>query len=189
VSGLPPDLVEFCQHDEPTIAFTFGTGMMHASELFRTGLAACERLGVRGIFLTKFRSQLPSEMPRWALHCKFAPFQDLFPRCAAVVHHGGIGTVAKALEAGTPQLILPFGFDQLDNALRVERLGAGRWLKSKHRGVARLAEELGHLTTAPGIAVKAKALAGQFESGQNGLERAAALIDRMILENFQQALT
>lgn len=122
---LPPMVEEFCRRGPPPVAFTFGTGMAHSSELFRAALNACEILGVRGIFLTKYREQLPNAMPPFAFHCGFAPFGTLLPQCAAVMHHGGIGTVAAALAAGTPQLVQPICFDQIDNGMRVKRLGAG----------------------------------------------------------------
>ena len=53
----------------------------------------------------------------------------VLPRCAAIVHHGGIGTLAQAIAAGTPQLTMPMGFDQPDNATRLARLGIGRWVR------------------------------------------------------------
>ena len=43
-----------------------------------------------------------------------------------MVHHGGIGTCAQALRAGIPQLVLPWGVDQFDNALRLKKLGVAR---------------------------------------------------------------
>jgi UDP:flavonoid glycosyltransferase YjiC (YdhE family) len=54
------------------------------------------------------------------------PFDALLPQVAVLVHHGGIGTTAAALAAGIPQLVIPFAFDQFDNAARVARLGVGR---------------------------------------------------------------
>jgi UDP:flavonoid glycosyltransferase YjiC (YdhE family) len=54
-----------------------------------------------------------------------APFDRLLPRASAIVHHGGIGTVACAIAAGIPQLVCPLAYDQFDNAARVERLGLG----------------------------------------------------------------
>jgi rhamnosyltransferase subunit B len=74
----------------------------------------------------------------------FAPFSELFPRCAAVIHHGGIGTTAKALTARVPQLIIPICFDQLDNAMRVEKLGCGRRLNSNAATPDKLALQLEH---------------------------------------------
>jgi UDP:flavonoid glycosyltransferase YjiC (YdhE family) len=49
---------------------------------------------------------------------------------AAVVTHGGHGTVIRALAAGVPALVLPHGRDQADNAARVRSRGAGLQLKS-----------------------------------------------------------
>jgi len=140
--SLPKNLLAFCQGGQSVITFTFGTGMMHAKDLFREAIEACRLLGSRAVFLTKFRSQLPDELPPFVHHCQFASFPELFPLCAAVVHHGGIGTVSNALTAGTPQLILPFAFDQMDNAVRVEKLGAGSWLKPAQRNAREIAAVL-----------------------------------------------
>ena len=139
---LPADLIDFCEADEPPIIFTFGTGMMHAEKLFASAIEACRILGRRGIFLTKFRAQLPETLGEDFRHVEFAPFQQIFPRSGVVVHHGGIGTTAKALAAGVPQLILPFAFDQMDNAVRVKDLGAGDWLNRQDRSPVKLARVL-----------------------------------------------
>jgi rhamnosyltransferase subunit B len=144
---LPAPVLEFCRAGSPPVAFTFGTGMMHAEKLFRAALEACRMLGLRGVFLTKYASQLPAPLPASVLHCAFAPFQKLFPLCAAVVHHGGVGTTAKALTAGTPQLLIPLAFDQMDNAARVRRLGMGDWLHVRLRSGAGIARALARLMT------------------------------------------
>ncbi|MCH7685672.1 MAG: glycosyltransferase [Planctomycetes bacterium] len=146
-SGVPADLLEFCNAGEPAVAFTFGTGMMHASRFFHEATKACRILGIRGIFLTKHSHQLPDPLPSFIRHCEFAPFQQLFPQCAAVVHHGGVGTTAKALAAGVPQLIVPLAFDQPDNAYRLKQLGVGDWVKPNRANSARLAKILKKLMT------------------------------------------
>jgi len=53
---------------------------------------------------------------------------ETLPRCAALIHHGGVGTLARAFQAGVPQIVVPFCHDQPDNSERVTRLGAGRWI-------------------------------------------------------------
>jgi UDP:flavonoid glycosyltransferase YjiC (YdhE family) len=63
----------------------------------------------------------------------YAPFSQLFSRVEAVVHHGGIGTAAQALRAGRPQLAVPYGFDQFDNAERLVRLRVARPREALHR--------------------------------------------------------
>ncbi|MEV4754129.1 activator-dependent family glycosyltransferase [Micromonospora sp. NPDC049559] len=57
----------------------------------------------------------------------FVPLNDLLPTCAAVVHHGGVGTKATAELHGVPQVILSFGADTTLMGEQVERLGAGLW--------------------------------------------------------------
>jgi UDP:flavonoid glycosyltransferase YjiC (YdhE family) len=54
-----------------------------------------------------------------------------------VVHHGGVGTTAKALAAGVPQVVVPVAYDQPDNGRRVVRLGVGAMLPAKRRPVGR----------------------------------------------------
>ena len=175
--GLSPELLEFCRAGAPPIAFTFGTGMMHGAPLFRAALSACRSLGARGLFLTKHARQAPPSLPPFVRHCEFAPFQELFPLCGAVVHHGGIGTTAQALAAGTPQLILPLAFDQMDNAVRVKRLGVGDWLDHRRRNGFHIAKALGRLR-APGPLERCRTRAMQF-SDQDGLEIAAGWIEEL----------
>ena len=86
-------------------------------------------------------------MPDTALHVGHARFEDLFPRCKAVVHHGGIGTTAKCIAAGVPQLIIPRSHDQPDNASRVVKLGLGKALSYYQTNTSQLAATLRQLLT------------------------------------------
>ena len=172
---LHPRILEFCRAGTPPVAFTFGTGMAHPAELFRAALEACKILGVRGIFLTKYKNQLPDPLPSAILHSAFAPFQMLFPQCAAVVHHGGIGTVAKAMAAGTPQLICPLCFDQPDNGVRTRELGVGDFLKSRRHSGRQIADALTRLLTHE-TRSRCRVMAARFENG-NALELTARHIE------------
>jgi rhamnosyltransferase subunit B len=111
------------------IVFTPGSAYRQGTRFFEAALAAGERLGKPALLLTGFAEQLPEPLPAHAYHAPYAPFSRVFPRCAAVVHHGGIGTLSQALRAGVPQLVMPMSYDQPDNALRLRRLGAGDWLE------------------------------------------------------------
>ena len=64
-------------------------------------------------------------LPAHVLWQPYVPLRAILPRCAALVHHGGIGTTAEALRAGVPQVIVPLAYDQFDNAARVTALQAG----------------------------------------------------------------
>jgi rhamnosyltransferase subunit B len=176
-AGLPAQLVDFCRAAAPPIAFTPGTGMRHGAEFFQTAVEACGMLGRRGILLTRHTHQLPTPLPDAVRHVAFAPFGELLPLCAAVVHHGGIGTTARALAAGTPQLVLPMAWDQPDNAARVRRLGAGSSLGARQRSAARLAKALSELLK-PEAQTRCRALSARF-GDDDALERAAVWLEEL----------
>jgi UDP:flavonoid glycosyltransferase YjiC (YdhE family) len=178
--ALPPDVLSFCHAGKPPVAFTFGTGMAHSAGLFQEAMEACAILGTRGIFLTKYRSQLPDTLPPTVMHYDFAPFQKLFPHCAAVVHHGGIGTVAKAMAAGTPQLIHPQCFDQIDNGMRVKKLGAGDCLRVKRTSGKKIAAALTALMTEE-ARTRCRTLMTRFDNA-DAFVAAARLLEKLATE-------
>lgn len=142
---LPSDVERFLRSGEPPIVFTFGTAMRHAASLFNTSVAACQLLGRRGLLVTRYAEQLPHQLPPNVCHVPYARFSQLLPRCAALVHHGGVGTTGQGLASGVPQLIMPMGFDQPDNAARAVRLGVARQVSPRAfrpQVVARLLSEL-----------------------------------------------
>jgi rhamnosyltransferase subunit B len=142
---LDPELEAFLDEDEAPLVMTPGSANQHASRLIQAGIDAANMLGRRLIVLTPFRDQLPDSMPKEIFHAERAPFSLLFPRCAAVIHHGGIGTCAEALAAGIPQMVVPFGFDQPDNATRLLHLGVGDYLDVDRMSHIRIADMLKEL--------------------------------------------
>jgi UDP:flavonoid glycosyltransferase YjiC (YdhE family) len=172
---VPGDVLEFCRAGPPPVAFTLGTGMTHAAGFFRAAVAACVGAGLRGILLTRYPALAPSPLPPTVRHCGFAPLRRLLPLCAAVVHHGGVGTTAAALEAGCPHVVLPLAWDQPDNAERVRRLGVGTVLGVRRRSARALARALAEVT-APAVRERCRqvaALAGR----EDGLEVAADWVE------------
>jgi UDP:flavonoid glycosyltransferase YjiC (YdhE family) len=175
--ALSEDVRMFCEEGSPPIAFTFGTGMTHAGGFFRTAVAVCEALGARGLLLTKYPGVIPVCLPPQVRHCAFAPFRQLFPLCGAVVHHGGVGTTAAALEAGCPQLVLPLAWDQPDNAARAAKFGVGLALGPRRRSRQHMSHALARLIT-PEITEQCRAIASRA-GGEDGLERAAGWVEEL----------
>jgi rhamnosyltransferase subunit B len=175
---LPADVRTFREEGPPPVLFTLGTGMAHAAMFFRTAVQTCETLGARGILITKFAELVPPNLPPGVIHCPFAPFRQLLPLCGAVVHHGGVGTTAAALEAGCPQLVLPLAWDQPDNAARVTKLGVGFALPLRRRSGRDLSAALAKLMVqetrdrCKEIAIQARAERG-FEVAANWVEELA----------------
>jgi rhamnosyltransferase subunit B len=181
---MTDDIAAFCRAGPAPIVFTLGTGMMHAARFFRSAVAACAALNCRGLFLTKFPQQLPRLLPDTIRHCSYAPFQKLFPLAAAVVHHGGAGTTAKALASGTPQLILPLAWDQPDNAARVHKLGVGTWLKASQRSSRHLARALTGLQS-PRVRSRCLEVAGLF-GNHDALETTANWVEEQFRSHGSQ---
>jgi rhamnosyltransferase subunit B len=142
LAGMSGELYAFLNAGKPPIAFTPGSAVAQGQHWFRAAVEACEKLNRRGILLTRHREQVPANLPPSVRHFDYAPFSELLPHVAALVHHGGIGTTAQALAAGCKQLVTPMAHDQYDNADRVQKLGAGRMLPSTRLTGARLARLL-----------------------------------------------
>jgi rhamnosyltransferase subunit B len=146
---LAPELTAFLQAGTPPLVFTHGTGNTQAAAYFRAARAAAQRLGRRALFLTSHRDQVPADLPPTMLWQAYVPLRALLPHAAALVHHGGIGTTAEALRAGTPQLVVPLAHDQFDNGARVTALGAGTSLPAARLNERRLVRKLAALLAAP----------------------------------------
>ena len=140
---LRPEVARFLEEGARPVVFTPGTGNRQAAHYFRCALDACARHGLRAILLTLHREQLPARLPTPVLWQDYVPLRALLPHVAALAHHGGIGTTAEALRAGTPQLVVPLAHDQFDNAARVRALGVGASVQAGRLTPARMARQLG----------------------------------------------
>jgi len=145
----------------PPVVFTPGTGNRQAGRYFEAAAHAVAQLGLRAIFLTPHREQLPGSLPPSICWQDYVPLKALLPHVAALVHHGGIGTTAEALRAGTPQLVVPLAHDQFDNAARVMALGAGTSLHARRVTPARMATALQQVLMGA-VASQAAAVAARF---------------------------
>jgi len=123
---IPPQLEEFVETKGAPLVFTPGTAPnMKVEHFFEQAELCCDVLDRPGLFLSpKFAG---TSNPKIA-HFAFVDLAYALRKAALLVHHGGIGTTARGLHAGVPQLISPLVYDQYDNADRVERLGVGRTL-------------------------------------------------------------
>ncbi|SLN23934.1 4'-demethylrebeccamycin synthase [Pseudoruegeria aquimaris] len=130
--AVSPELQGFLDSGPAPVVFTAGTGNFQANRLYSIAIPVLKRLGLRAVFLTHVRDQLPDPLPEGMLWQPYAPFDKILPSACALVQHGGIGTTAEALRAGVPQLVTPFGYDQYDNARRIREMGAGTSVPFQH---------------------------------------------------------
>jgi UDP:flavonoid glycosyltransferase YjiC (YdhE family) len=122
--GQPPDdLCEWFARGEAPVLWTHGSANLHVGRFQRIAIGASGKLGIRSLIVSRTAPKI--DLPAGVFHCPHVPFESVFGKCRAVVHHGGIGTTAKAFAAGIPQIVMPLAHDQFDNAARIERVGAG----------------------------------------------------------------
>ena len=161
---LDKALKRFFDEGPAPIVFTLGSSAVHAAgEFYTASIAAAQALGRRALLLVGKepfnRSNLPSPLPKGIAVFDYAPYAAVFARSAAAVHQGGVGTVAQALRAGLPSLVVPFNFDQPDNAARIARLGAGRVLSRDAYTGSTAADALNQLLNDRAISQRAKSAA------------------------------
>ncbi len=120
---LPSNLQQFLSAHPDPIVWTHGSANFDTRRFHSCAIRASRNLGLP--FLIVGPEPLKDVLPPNGLAISHVPFDILFPKCRAVVHHGGIGTTAKAIAAGIPQLVVPRSHDQPDNAARVSRLQLG----------------------------------------------------------------
>ena len=146
LGGMPDGLGEFLGAGEAPIVFTLGSAaVMDPGGFFEQSLGAAKRLNRRAVALYGVFDEPPEGLDEDRVGFDYAPFSQVFPKAACVVHQGGVGTTAQVLRAGVPHLIMPYSHDQPDNAARCERLGVARVIGRKRYNAERAAAEIGKL--------------------------------------------
>jgi rhamnosyltransferase subunit B len=159
---IAPEAADHFEAGQRPIVFTPGSAMRRAKAFFEAAVDACRRLDSRAVLVSRYLDQIPCGLPRSIRVFDSLPFSHVFPRAAAVVHHGGIGTASLALEAGVPQLIMPMAFDQHDNAARLERLGVARSLSPHSFRGPTVARLVGELINSPAVAGSCRRTSDRF---------------------------
>lgn len=174
---LDPRLEEFLAAGERPVVFTLGsTAVRIAGDFYGRAAEAARLMRKRAVLLAGEGAAALGALPPEILAVPSAPYHLLFPRAAAVVHSGGIGTTAQALRAGVPQVVAPFAHDQFDNATRVIRLGVGTQVKRRRLKAPELAATLSRLTDDDGITNRA-AQVGALIRAENGVRTACGVIE------------
>lgn len=174
-STLDDELLSFLDRGRKPVVVTFGSAMLHADRLYDRFIHLCRTTAHRVVIVSPAPRLVPPDLAGRVAQVRYAPFSLLLPRCAAIVHHGGIGTVAQAMAAGTPQLIIPFAFDHFDEAARVRRLGIGSRLSRSRLTVRAIEAELRRLESSA-IKSRCEEVAAQMR-GRDGAKGACDIIE------------
>ncbi|MBX9614578.1 MAG: glycosyltransferase [Caulobacteraceae bacterium] len=177
---MPPGLEAFLAAGPAPLVFTLGSAAVNIpGGFYGESLKAARRLGRRAVLLVGPDGDLSVGDGPDVLALAYAPFSSLFPRAAAIVHQGGVGTTQQALRAGRPQLVVPHLGDQFDNAARVVRLGCGATLGRGRYRADRVEAVLERLLADSGVEATATRLgvvAAQEDGAAVAAERIIALL-------------
>lgn len=177
----PAALLRFLEAGPPPVYIGFGSMAGHRQEeLARLVAEALARAGQRGVLASGWAGLDRASLPAHLFGIDAVPHDWLFPRVAAVVHHGGAGTTAAGLRAGVPSVVVPFGFDQPFWGRRVAKLGVGpQPLPVRSLSAEALARAIRQATSDPALRQRAAALGARIRA-EDGVARA--------VEVFQQAV-
>jgi UDP:flavonoid glycosyltransferase YjiC (YdhE family) len=170
-------LSSFLSSGDAPIVFTQGSTAVHnPGHFYEVSAAAAKRLGRRAILLGS-KATPQSDSPD-LLVLPYVPYSQVFPHAAINVHQGGSGTTGEALRSGRPMLIVPYGWDQPDNAARIARLGVGLNVARSHYSVNTAIAALKSILESARISARATEVGYQV-AAEDGLGSACDAIESM----------
>jgi len=171
-------LSRFLSSEDAPIVFTQGsTAVQNPGHFYEVSAAAAKRLGRRAILLGS-KTTPQSDSPD-LLVLPYAAYSQVFPYAAINVHQGGSGTTGEALRSGRPMLIVPYGWDQPDNAARIVRLGVGLNVARSQYSVDTAIEALKSILESPRISARAAEVGSQV-AAEDGLGSACDAIESIV---------
>jgi len=180
--GLDPALQAFLDAGPAPLVFTLGSLIVNSpGRFYGHGARAAVALRKRVVLLVGEQAcgEFAHLQSAEVFIAAYAPHSALFPRAAAIIHHGGIGTLAQALRSGRPQLIVPYFADQPDNAARALRLGVARIVPPGRFSTASASRHLARLLGEDRYLEQARII-GEALSAEDGAAGAARIVlDRL----------
>ena len=182
---VPHPEIELPPGEDPLVLVAPSTAHDSGNHLVRTALAALADEPVRVVATTnRVTPQRPIEVPPNATLVEWLSYSQLMPAASLVISHGGHGTVARALGAGTPVLVCPIIGDMSETAMRVDWAGAGLsvpWRLCRERPLRWAARRLLH---EPSFAGRAKAIA-TWSRDNDGATRGAELVEKLAVRRIE----
>jgi sterol 3beta-glucosyltransferase len=175
----PTELVNFLQSGPPPVYVGFGSmGNKKPEETAELVLKALAHSGQRGVLSSGWGGLKKDDLPKTVFMIGSIPHTWLFPKMAAVVHHGGASTTAAGLWAGIPSIITPFMGDQPFWGQRVYKLGVGPApIPRKTLTAKRLAQAIHEAVTDQTMRQRATDLGSKIQA-EDGIAHALEIIQQ-----------
>lgn len=173
-AGLPPAVARLIAQYGRPLVFTPGTGVSDVALFFAEAQRCRALLDRPAVFLNPRHAAEGTRDDR-VVSLDYVDLGALLPHAALLVHHGGVGTTARALEAGIPQIICPHGYDQPDNGARIVDLGVGAVADVSKSSGEVWASAARELLASESVAGKLRQLSSRL-AGSSALARASDLL-------------
>ncbi len=176
----PPELCQFLDAGPKPIYVGFGSmPLANGRRLSDILLEGIRRSGQRALLHAGWGDLArDAALPEGVLRVGEMPYDWLFPRMAAVVHHGGVGTTAYGLRAGVPSVLFPHNFDQPYWAQRLYELGVSpRPIRLRRLTVDGVAASIRAAVNDPALRERAASVGAKIRT-ENGVARAVELFDQ-----------
>lgn len=166
-------------NDKPLIYVSYGSLGAADVDLYKRQIAALGRLPYRALFNVGDYLDAYSDLPGNVQIASFFPQPAVLPHCDLVIHHGGNNTFNEALYFGKPSIIMPFCWDGLDNATRIQETGYGFSLPRYTWTEAQFSETIDRAVGDREMEARLARVSAHMQSA-DGRRKAARLIDGLL---------
>jgi vancomycin aglycone glucosyltransferase len=177
-NGLPDHVQDFLNSGKPPVYIGFGSNPITSPEKYSRIFEQVRDATNQRLIISKGWADLPGNNNPDILYIDEIPFELLFPRLAAVIYHGGTGTMAAIARAGIPQAAFPFMGDQFANQKQIVKLGLGPDTCSfKKMTPETITSAITECITNDSYRIKAQEIAGKLKN-TDGIELTVKLIEK-----------
>ena len=176
-TGLSENVEEFLNSGKPPVFIGFGSNPVSRPEKYSQIFEEVSKATNQRLIVSKGWADLPENNSPDIFFVDEMPFDKLFTRLAAIVYHGGTGTMASAARAGIPQVAFPFMADQFENRKQIVKLGLGpNACDFKKISASALISAINECVTNENYKKNARDISQKLEAS-NGLELTIGLIE------------
>jgi vancomycin aglycone glucosyltransferase len=180
-TGLNPEVEQFISSGKPPVFIGFGSNPISRPEKLAHLFPKVAQITGQRLIISKGWADLEETLRSPDIcYADDLPYEILFPKLAAIIHHGGTGTMASAARAGIPQAAFPYMADQFENRKQIVKLGLGpNACDFKKMSVKTLSDAINACTTNESYRKKSAEISQQLKS-TNGLELTMQLIEQQM---------
>jgi UDP:flavonoid glycosyltransferase YjiC (YdhE family) len=176
----------FLSDGSPPLVFTQGSTAVHnPRDFYEISAEVAKRLRARALLIGT--GGTCEESAGDILMMPYISYSHVFPKASVIIHQGGSGTTGEALRAGRPMMAVPYGWDQPDNAHRIERLGAGLHLPRNKYTVETATAVIKRLLDNPRYSATSAELGARIR-GEDAIGLASDAISSLLIRNTRPVI-